>query len=89
MYLSGLKPNLKKPELEGIGALKEVQVAVCGLCFIDLNNDTLKVLGTHFSYNEKLKEEKIFYKTITNIQRALNISKMRNFIIMLIRKWET
>ena len=85
MYLSGLKPNLKKPELEGIGALKEVQVAVCGLCFIDLNNDTLKVLGTHFSYNEKLKEGKNFYKTVTNIQRVLNIWKMKKFTLTLLK----
>ena len=27
---------------------------------IELNNDTLKILATHFSYNEKLKEEKTF-----------------------------
>ena len=53
-YFSGLKPNLKKYE----PPLKGVQVAVCGLRCADLNNDTLKILGTHFSYNEKLKEEK-------------------------------
>ena len=75
MYLSGLKPNLKKPELEGIGALKEVQVAVCALRCIDLNHHTLKVLGTHFSYNEKLKEGKNFYKTVTNIQRVTTVLK--------------
>ena len=58
LYFPGLKPNLKKSEIAGIGALKGVQVAVCGLRCIDLNNDTLKILGTHFSYNKKLKEEK-------------------------------
>ena len=36
-------------------------MAVCGMCCIDLNNSTLKILGTHFSYNEKLKEEKNIY----------------------------
>ena len=56
-YFSGLKPNLKS-EIAGIRALKGVQVAVCGLHCIDLNNDTLKISGTLFSYNEKLKEEK-------------------------------
>ena len=54
----GLKPNLKKSEIADIGALKGVQVEVCGLCCIDLNNDTLKILGTYFSYNKKLKKEK-------------------------------
>ena len=43
---SGLNPNLKKSEITGIGALKDVQVAVCGLCCVYLNNDTLKILGT-------------------------------------------
>lgn len=52
-YCCGLKPNLKKSKIGGIEALKEVQVASCGLRCIDLNNDTLKILSTHFSYNEK------------------------------------
>ena len=26
--------------------------------YIDMNIDMLEILGTHFSYNEKLKEEK-------------------------------
>ena len=56
---SGLKPNLTKSEIAGNGVLKVVQVAVCGMRCIDLNNDTLKILGTRFSYNEKLIEEKI------------------------------
>ena len=75
LFFSGLKPNLKKSEITAIGALKGVQVAVCGLRCADLNNDTLNILGTHFPYNEKLKEEK---KTVTDIQRVLNIWKMRN-----------
>ena len=64
---SGLKPNLKKFEIADIGALKGVQVAVCGLRCIDLNNDTLEILSTRFSYNKKLKEEQNFHKTIADI----------------------
>ena len=48
---------------------------------IDLNVDTLKILGTHFSYNEKLKEEKIFYKIVTDMQRVLKIWKMRRLTL--------
>ena len=48
---------------------------------VDLNNDTLKILGTQFSYNEKLKEEKNFYTAVTNIQRVLKIWKMRNLTL--------
>ena len=36
---------------------------------IDLSTDTLKILGTHFSCNEKLREEKNFYKIVTDMQR--------------------
>ena len=80
-YFSGLKPNLTKSETAGIGILKEVQVAVCGMRCIDLSIDTLKILGTHFSYNEKLKEEKNFYKTVTDMQRVLKIWKMRRLTL--------
>ena len=61
----------------GIGVLKRVQVSVCGMRCIDLNIDTLKILGTQFSYNKKLKEEKNFYKIVTDMQRVLKIWKMR------------
>ena len=56
-------------------------MAVCGLRCVDLNDDTLKTLGTHFSYIEKLKEGKKIYKTVTDIQRVLNIWKMRNLTL--------
>ena len=65
--VSGLKPNLSKCEVTSIGVLKGVQVAVCGMC-VDLKNDTLKILGAHFSYNENLKEEKNYYRTVTSVQ---------------------
>ena len=60
LYFSELKPNLTKSETTGIEVLKRVQVAVCSMRCIDLNIDTLKILGTHLSYNKKLKEEKNF-----------------------------
>ena len=76
--LSRLKLNLSKCEVTGIGVLKVIQVAVCGMRCVDLKNDTLKILVTHFSYNEKLKEERNFYTTVTSIQRVLKIWKTRN-----------
>ena len=48
---------------------------------IDLNFDTLKILGTHFSYNEKLKEEKNFYQIVTDMQRVFKIWKMRRLTL--------
>ena len=61
-YFSELKPNLRNSEVAGIGVLKGVQVAVCDMRCIDLNNNTLRILGIHFSYNKKMKEEKKFLR---------------------------
>ena len=52
------KPNLTKSEIAGIGVLKVFQVALCGMQCIDVNINTLKIIGTHFCYKKKLKEEK-------------------------------
>ena len=59
----------------GIRVLKRVQVAICGISYIDLNNDTLKILGTHFSYNKKLKEEKLF---LDHNRYSTSIENMEN-----------
>ena len=56
-------------------------MVVCGFRCIDLNNDTLKILGTHFCYNENLKEENNFYKTVTDIQRVLKVWKKRDLTL--------
>ena len=48
--------------------------------FIDLNNK-LKILGTHFSYNEKSKEEKNFCKAVTDTQQVFKIWKTRNLTL--------
>ena len=48
-YSRTLKTNLEKSDIAGIGVLKGVQVAACGMRCIDLNNDTLKIWVTHFS----------------------------------------
>ena len=71
---SGLRPNLSKCEIAGIGILKGVKVAVCGMQCVDLVLDTIKILGTHFSYNEKLKEdERNFCLIIANVQHVLKL----------------
>ena len=46
-------------------------MAVCGMRCVGLKNDRLKMSSSHLSYKEKLKEEKNFYTTVTNIQRVL------------------
>ena len=88
---SGLRPNLSKCEIAGIGVLKGVKVAVCGIQCADLVLDTIKILGTHLSYNEKLKEERNFCLIIANIQRVLKLWKLRNLTleakILILKHW--
>ena len=48
------------------------------MCRIDVSNDILKMLGSHFSYNEKPNKEKRFYKTVTDAQRVKNVWAMKN-----------
>ena len=78
---SGLKPKLTKCEIMGIGALKAVQVAVCGMKCIDLCNKAIKVLGTFFSYNSRIKEECNFLKIVSNVQSVLNLWRYRNITL--------
>ena len=76
MDFSRLTPNLSKCEIAGIGVLKRIQVAVCSMRCVDLNNDTLKILGTSFSYNEKLTEGK---KLLYNCNKySTSIENMEN-----------
>ena len=48
-------------------------MTICGIQCVDLVLDTIKVLGTHFSYNQKLKEERNFCLIIANIQDVLKL----------------
>ena len=47
------KPNKTKCETANIGVLDGDQVAFCGKKCVNLNNETMKILGVHFSYNKK------------------------------------
>ena len=67
-HFSGLKANTGKCEIAGIGSLKGVTEAVCDLKSVDLSNDTIKILGIHFSYNKNVQVQNNFIITIKKIQ---------------------
>ena len=69
---SGLKLNKAKCEIAGIGVLNGVQVALCGMKCVNLNNDTVKILGFHFLYNRNLEQDQIFCEHIVKIEKFLN-----------------
>ena len=92
LYFSGLKLNLRKSEIAGIGVPKRVQVAVWYALY-RLNNDTLKILGSHFSYKKKLKEEKKFFQvhnrystSIENMENKKPYTRRENFKTIAISK---
>ena len=78
--LSGLKPNKSKCETAGIGALKGVQVALCGMSCIDLVSNIVKILEIYYSYNDKQIQEN-FKRHIIKIEKFLLIWRMRDLSI--------
>ena len=79
--VSGLKPNEAKCEIAGIGVLKGVSLALCGMDCIDLTKKTIKVLGIHFSYNKKLETEENFIRHVRKIEKVLKLWRMRNLTL--------
>ena len=70
---SGLKSNMTKCEIVGIGALKGDQVAICGMRYTDPCNEAIKILDTYFSYNSRIKEECNFPKIVCKVQSVLKL----------------
>ena len=78
--VSGLSPNTTKCKIAGIGTLKGVNVAVCGLKYLNLTKKSVKILGVRFSYNKKLEHEMSFQGHI-KIESILRLWRMRNLTI--------
>ena len=68
---SGLKANFSKCEIAGLGSLKGVLEAVCGLKSINSTTDTIKILGVHFSCKGTLKVQNNFLDRVRGIQQML------------------
>ena len=81
LLVSGLKPNEVKCEIAGIGVLKGVSLALCGMDCINLTKKAIKILETHFPYNKKLGTEKNFIRHVRKIEKVLKLWKMRNLTV--------
>ena len=75
------KTNYEKCEIAGIGVLKSVKVAVCGMKCVGLCKDTLRITGVHFSYNKAKQDEKNVLETLSKIQNVLKIWIMRGLTL--------
>ena len=78
---SWLKSNESKFEIAGIGALKEVQVALCGMRCIDLVSNIVKILGIYCSYYDKLEFQENFKRHVIKIEKILQIWRMTDLSI--------
>ena len=78
---SGLKPSKSKCEIAGIGALKGVQVAFCGMRCIDLVSDIVKILGIYYSYKDKIEFQENLKRLIIKTEQILRIWRMRDLSI--------
>ena len=48
----------------------------------DLTLESIKILGINYSYNEKVFTETNYLEIITNIEKLVNIWRMRNLTII-------
>ena len=78
--VSGLSLNSTKCEITGIGILKGVNVALCGMKCLKLTKETVKILDVRFSYNKKLEHGMNFQNHIVKIESVLRLWRMRNLI---------
>ena len=59
-----------------IDVLSGLQVVICSMKCVNLNNETLEILGVHFSYNKNLEQDKKFSEQIVKIENILNLWRM-------------
>ena len=78
---SGLKPNKSKCEIAGIGVLKGVKVVFCGMRCVNIHEDTIKILGIHYSYNKQLENDENFKKYIAKIENVLKLWRARDLLL--------
>ena len=60
-HFLGSKANIEKCEIVGICSLKGVTEKVWGLKCVDLSNDTIKILGIHFSKKKIVQMQNNFF----------------------------
>ena len=72
---SGLKPNKSKCDIAGIGVLKGVSMELCGMEYIDLTKNSIKILGIHFSYNKKIKMKRTLLSLLKKLRMFSKFGK--------------
>lgn len=68
-----LQKNLK--------GLKGANVALCGMQFINLKKENLKILGIHFSYKKTLEQDQKFESHIVKTENVSKLWKVKDLSI--------
>ena len=74
---SGMKINLSKCELAGIGVKRSVLTALSGVNNVSLLTNCIRILGVNFTYNSKLFQEKNYIACIKKLQKVIHVWGMR------------
>ena len=78
---SGLRPNLDKCKIAGIGVLKNVNVALCDTKNINLTKESIKIIGVHISYHKKNQDDLNFNRTVKNVGNIIKLWRMRKLTL--------
>ena len=81
LTFSGLKQNKSKYETAGLGALKGVNLALCGLERINLMFNAIKILEVYYSYDKNFENQENFINPVLKIEKPLRLWRMRNLFI--------
>ena len=81
---SGSKPDKTKREIEGIGVLNGVQVAPCGIKCVNLNNETVKIFGVHFSYHKNPEQDKNFSEHLKIMAHEIVNFRRKNYSVQIL-----
>ena len=73
LTFSGLKPNKGKCQIAGLGAVKRVKLAFCGMEYIDLMFNAIKVLGVYYSCDKNLENQENFINLVLKIKKLLRL----------------
>ena len=78
---SSLKVNFEKSDLCGIGAMKGVEGAFCGVKCLNLLSDSIKILGVYFSFSQSLYNNRNYLTVLKSVQEVLNLCSARGLTL--------
>ena len=58
-----------------------MQMAFCGCKIVNLNINTIKILGEHFSCNDQSAENMNFVETVNQVEKILGIWSQRSLAL--------